>query len=347
MQHYQQIPVECLCVSREYMTVVCENVDMPAASMHGESIANSMRLVALLVAGSLVCSWLNNRWFIKLPVLFFNWASNLMYALSQQIMATMVINCSCNFRGIIYAIKFVELFSVNCIATSSLVIFYNLFMILKNYHKNRRFRAYSQSRAIIIAMTVALVFTAASALYWDMLIITNGYFWVWSENPEHGRWINLSFTIVQSLVGMVMLVLLGVCISFYKSAVKCFKNSSRVRIFTVLSTFAFLCNVYNGISSMLDESGSFTPRTSRMFVMIGWTSRFIQICFDSCVTGWVLNSAELNHRLKLTQDVNLASAEVNDVEVMSPQVSPPRHQEQRMQKPQNMIQDTRKVGCIS
>mmetsp|Transcript_18239 Transcript_18239/g.26543 ORF Transcript_18239/g.26543 Transcript_18239/m.26543 type:complete len:330 (-) Transcript_18239:294-1283(-) len=275
------------------MTLVCDHINLPVASMYGESTANAMRLVALLLSGSLICSWVNDKRFRQFPLLFFNWISSFTYVLSQQIMSLLAINCV-GLHGLIYFLKFMELFSVNCIATSSLVIFNNVFKILKNYHKNRRFRSYPQNRLILYAILISIGMTMTSACYWDRLIMTNGYFWVSSQYPKYERWISFSFTSVQSVVGIIMLVMLACSIPFSKSIATCVKRSHRTRIFLLLSSFAFLCNVYNGFSFILDQTESLEPGHSRIFTMIGWMFRFVQICLDSFVTGSVLNTAERN-----------------------------------------------------
>ncbi|CAM9199407.1 unnamed protein product [Choristocarpus tenellus] len=122
----------------------------------------------------------------------------------------------------------------------------------------------------------------SSVPFWNELLVTGTYYWVVSNGPaSYSRWINLSFSVVQTFSGVIMAGVLSFAMCRGLKELLNSTPSNRVKLYFVLSLLGTIINLYNGIASVLDET--FTSRSSRELIMIGWSLKYVHISLDTMV----------------------------------------------------------------
>ncbi|CAN0482834.1 unnamed protein product [Ectocarpus sp. 12 AP-2014] len=219
-----------------------------------------LRLVALVISISVLFPWLSSERRGRMRIFFLHWASGVMYVMSQFIMSVMVLNCwsSRDDSGpVIYFLKFWELTVLNLWSISSLAIAILIASIVQSFVKLKRVPTMIGSkRAACVCLVLAILATVLSAVFWNGVLITGGYFWVTNtSNESHGRWISLSFGATQTVAGMLMAlaVLFTMTGERFSSLKVCCKTSQRVKFHFILTIFGTFVYLYNGIVLMFDE----------------------------------------------------------------------------------------------
>ncbi|CBJ31672.1 hypothetical protein Esi_0273_0019 [Ectocarpus siliculosus] len=245
-----------------------------------------LRLVALVISISVLFPWLSSERRGRMRIFFLHWASGVMYVMSQFIMSVMVLNCwsSRDDSGpFIYFLKFLELTALNLWSISSLAIAILIASIVQSFVKLRRVPTMiGSTRAACVCLVLAILATVLSAVFWNGVLITGGYFWVTNTgNESHGRWISLSFGATQTVAGMLMAlaVLFTVSGERFSSLKVCCKTSQRVKFHFILTIFGTFVYLYNGIVLMFDEFSDF--KISKRLVIIGWCSRYVHVIADT------------------------------------------------------------------
>ncbi|CAN0114455.1 unnamed protein product [Ectocarpus fasciculatus] len=141
-----------------------------------------LRLVALVISISVLFPWLSSERRGRMRIFFLHWASGVMYVMSQFIMSVMVLNCWSSRDGsgpFIYFLKFWELTVLNLWSISSLAIAILIASIVQSFVKLRRVPTMiGCARVAWGCLGLAIVATIFSAVFWNGVLITGGYFWV-------------------------------------------------------------------------------------------------------------------------------------------------------------------------
>ncbi|CAB1103465.1 unnamed protein product [Ectocarpus sp. CCAP 1310/34] len=245
-----------------------------------------LRLVALVISISVLFPWLSSERRGRMRIFFLHWASGVMYVMSQFIMSVMVLNCwsSRDDSGpFIYFLKFWELTVLNLWSISSLAIAILIASIVQSFVTLRRVPTMiGSTRAACVCVVLAVLATVLSAVFWNGVLITGGYFWVTNtSNESHGRWISLSFGATQTVAGILMAltVLFTMTGERFSSLRVCCKTSQRVKFHFILTIFGTFVYLYNGIVLMFDEFSDF--KISTRLVIIGWCSRYAHVIADT------------------------------------------------------------------
>eukprot|EP00752_Nemacystus_decipiens_P008223 g7353.t1 len=245
-----------------------------------------LRLVALVISISVLFPWLSSERRGRMRIFFLHWFSGAMYVMSQFIMSVMVLNCWSSHGdagNFIFFVKFVELAVLNLWSISSLAIAILIASIVQSFAKFRLVPAtIGSGRAALWCVTAAVLATVLSAVFWNGLLITGGYFWVTNtENESHARWITLSFGATQTLAGMLMAVAVLFTVTGERSGSLrvCLKTSQRVKFHFILTIFGTCVYLYNGIILLVDEFSD--AKISKRLVIIGWCSRYAHVIADT------------------------------------------------------------------
>eukprot|EP00903_Cladosiphon_okamuranus_P019508 g17939.t1 len=252
----------------------------------GEELATMLRLVALVISISVLFPWLDAERRGRMRIFFLHWFSGVMYVMSQFVMSVMVLNCwsSKDDSGpFIYFLKFVELTVLNLWSISSLAIAVLIAIIVQSFVKLRRVPAtIGSARTSYVCVTAAVLATVLSAIFWNDILITGGYFWVANNNNvSHDRWITLSFGATQTVAGMLMAlaVLFTLTGERFSSLRVCCRTSQRVKFHLILTIFGTCVYLYNGIVLLFDEFSD--AKISKRLVIIGWCSRYVHVIADT------------------------------------------------------------------
>ncbi|CAN0113754.1 unnamed protein product [Scytosiphon promiscuus] len=245
-----------------------------------------LRLVALVISISVLFPWLSSERRGRMRIFFLHWASGVLYVMSQFIMSVMVLNCwssKDNSGPFVYFLKFWELTVLNLWSISSLAMAILIARIVQSFSKLRRVPSMIGSARAAWGCVAAAVFaTILSAVFWNGIIVTGGYFWVTNTGSEsHSRWISLSFGATQTVAGMLMAltVLFTVTGERFASLKVCCNNSQRVKFHFILTIFGTLVYLYNGIVLLVDEFSD--ANLSVRLVIIGWCSRYVHVIADT------------------------------------------------------------------
>ncbi|CAM9798317.1 unnamed protein product, partial [Choristocarpus tenellus] len=99
----------------------------------GEEIVNFFRLLTVILTGTAVSAWMNFARARRKLLLFLHWMSGLIFAFSQAIMCTMVLNCwsTEEVKPVIYFFKFTALASGNLFSLSDLALTIRLAQVIE------------------------------------------------------------------------------------------------------------------------------------------------------------------------------------------------------------------------
>lgn len=263
--------------------------DLTRYSLLWEGWQNFIRFVVWMSVCCVGQGWtISRRCFQDLILLFASWVSAFLYIGAQMLMTGMILNCwaDLNTVWVIMIMKFIEVFGFNLNHLTGLAFQISVYRIMRAQKHNTRVPPLSMNIVGYLSL-LALVFTISSAVFWKVLYMTNGYFWVDNPDPTLSKVLNGLYAGYQPITSFCQAVLAVVMCSEWNLLVACFRGSQTVRFQAVMSALNFIISATNGIVTIGYLSGRFFTSISASM-----------IAFSTVAIGMFLQAITISLTLK-------------------------------------------------